>query len=49
VVVGNDLVVKESLSNMDVADNSDFTHLLRPCVRFVSVPLPSSRFLGRTG
>ena len=49
VVVGNDLVVKECLSNMDVADNSDFTHVLRPYVRFVSVLLPSSRFLGRTG
>ena len=49
VVVGNDLVVEEYLPNMDIADNSDFTHVLVPCVRFVSVLLPSSRFLGRTG
>ena len=48
VVVGNDLIVEESLPNMDVADNSDFTHFLRPCVQFVSV-VQSFRLLGRTG
>ena len=37
VVVGNDLVVEESLPNVDVSDNSDFTHVHLPYFQFVSV------------
>jgi hypothetical protein len=37
MVVGNDLVVEESLPNVDVADNSDFTHVHLPYFQFVSV------------